>query len=71
MGELTVEGINPVLVDSFWNFLWAIRGSRWEVTCGLCRTRFRDTGWMLRSWVRCPACGTRNIVRSEGPRRRL
>jgi LSD1 subclass zinc finger protein len=41
--------------------------ARWEVTCGFCRTRFTNPVFeMLRgsvlSEVRCPACGTLNLL---------
>jgi hypothetical protein len=41
--------------------------SRWEVTCGFCRTRFqRVTSELMvgsrMSWVACPKCGTHNLL---------
>ncbi len=60
MGQLTIPAINPVLDRSWRSMRWLVRGARWELTCGLCRTRFADEGWMLRSTAVCPACGTRN-----------
>jgi rRNA maturation endonuclease Nob1 len=68
--QLRVEAINPVLDESWRSFRWVVRAARWEVTCGFCRTRFKDTGWMLRSSVVCPACGTRNLLPSASNRQR-
>lgn len=62
MSQLRVEAINPVLDEAWRSFRWVVRAARWEVTCGFCRTRFKDTGWMLRSSVVCRACGTRNLL---------
>jgi hypothetical protein len=41
--------------------------ARWEVTCGVCRTRFRrvliELLWgTSMSWVGCPACGAHNLL---------
>jgi hypothetical protein len=62
---LEVEAINPV--RSSW--LPANLGiiARWEVTCGLCRTRFSRVLPELMigsrmSWVGCPQCGTHNLL---------
>lgn len=62
MSQLKVDAINPVLDESFRSLRWLVRAARWEVTCGFCRSRFKDTGWMLRGSVVCPACGTRNLL---------
>jgi hypothetical protein len=77
MGQLNIEAINPVIVSGWGSLLWAFRGVEWEVTCGLCRTRFRSLAYLFASSIVCPACGTRNLVsnagwlwRPLGPRRR-
>lgn len=62
MPKLTVNAINPVFDESFRSLRWLVRAARWELTCGFCRTRFKDTGWILRSTAVCPACGTRNLL---------
>lgn len=73
---LNVEGIDPVQLV----WLPANLGiaSRWEVTCGRCRKRFRRVLWELMigskmSWVGCPHCGARNLLPHHpnvGPRDR-
>ncbi len=66
MGQLVVEAINPV-PDSWRSLRWMVRAFRWELTCGFCKTRFADTGWVARTTVNCPACGTKNMLLT-GPR---
>lgn len=62
---LEVEAINPVQVAWLPGNL-GIMG-RWEVTCGVCRTRFSrflvelPVGSRL-SWVGCSACGAHNLL---------
>ena len=60
MGQLVVDAINPVMDGSWKSLRWLVRAVRWDATCGFCRARFGDTGWILRSSVVCPECGTRN-----------
>jgi hypothetical protein len=60
-----VEGINPVQVGWLPGNLGLV--SRWEVTCGACRARFRrmlvELLWGSRlSWVGCPVCGAHNLL---------
>ena len=62
---LELEAINPVRVGPFFATFAVV--ARWEVTCGLCRTRFRRYVFELRvgsifSWVACPECGTHNLL---------
>jgi hypothetical protein len=66
MPQLKVEAINASRTGSFRSLLWAVRASRWELTCGFCRTRFKHTGWVFRSSAVCPACGTCNILPTAG-----
>jgi len=60
MGQLVVDAINPVMDGAWKSLRWLVRAVRWEATCGFCRTRFSETGWILRSSAVCPHCGTRN-----------
>jgi hypothetical protein len=62
MGQLTVDSINPQPTDSWRSLHWVVRAARWQLTCGFCRTRVQETGWWARSFVTCPACGTRNLL---------
>ncbi len=62
---IEVEAIDPVRVGWLPANLGPI--SRWEVTCGSCRARFRrglvEPLWGTRlSWVGCPACGAHNLL---------
>lgn len=62
---LEVEAINPVRFSWLPSNLGII--ARWEVTCGLCRTRFSRVVWELMigsrmSRVVCPECGTHNLL---------
>jgi hypothetical protein len=62
---LEVVAIDPVQLAWLPAFLGIF--SRWEVTCGLCRTRFRRFSWELMvgsrmSWVTCPRCGAHNLL---------
>lgn len=63
--DFEVIGIDPVQIGWLPANLSLL--SRWEVTCGLCRTRFRrwliEMFWGTRmSWVGCPACGAHNLL---------
>jgi hypothetical protein len=60
MARLTVDAINPELIEPWPAALTALGVVRWELTCGFCRTRFRRTVWMIWSLAACRACGTRN-----------
>jgi hypothetical protein len=64
MGQLKVQAINPVLVTGWLSLVWVVRGLEWEFTCGFCRNRLRRVTWMFASSIDCPACGTRNVVRT-------
>jgi hypothetical protein len=62
---LEIEAINPVRIAWLPGNLSIV--ARWEVTCGLCRTRFARFVVELMigsrmSWVGCPACGTHNLL---------
>lgn len=60
MGRLTVDGINPQLVERTPAVLWRFGLVAVDLTCGFCRTRFRAVIWVGREVATCPACGTRN-----------
>ena len=67
MGQLTVRAIDPILQNGVKGFLLGmIRGARWELTCGLCRERFRTLQHLFSPTAECPHCGTRNLM-TEGP----
>jgi DNA polymerase II large subunit len=60
-----VDGIDAVQVGGLPGNLGLV--SRWEVTCGVCRARFRrmqvELLWGSRlSWVGCPECGAHNLL---------
>jgi len=62
---LDVEAINPIRLGGLPANLGIL--SRWEATCGFCRTRFARFNWELMlgsrlSRVTCPACGTHNLL---------
>jgi hypothetical protein len=65
-GMLTVEAINPVLLSGWRSLIWMIRGAKWELTCGFCRTHFQSYAPMVASYIDCPSCGTRNRLSSAG-----
>jgi hypothetical protein len=68
MGRLTIDAINPQIVESWSTLFSLVRTSRWDLTCGFCRTPFRSTGRFLRAVAVCPFCGTRNrLVAPPGP----
>jgi hypothetical protein len=60
MGQLVVDAINPVMDGSRKSLRWLARAARSAATCGFCRTRSSDTGWVVRTSVVCPDGGTRN-----------
>ena len=68
MGRLTIDAINPQIVESRSTLLSLVRVSRWDLTCGFCRSPFRSVGRMVRTSAVCPYCGTRNrLVSPPGP----
>lgn len=38
------------------------RLTRWEYTCGDCRSPVRGLEDQLRGWTVCPVCGSRNLL---------
>ena len=61
MGRLTVDGINPQVVERTPTVLWRFGLIAMDLTCGFCRTDFRAVIWIGREVATCPACGTRNL----------
>jgi hypothetical protein len=62
VGPLEIEAINAERIDSWRSFSWVVRLTRWELTCGFCRLRFRRLAPFARSEIDCPQCGTRNLL---------
>ena len=63
VGTLTIDAIGAERIDTWRSLHWTLRLVRWEVTCAFCRLRFRRSTWYIRSFVECPECGTRNVIR--------
>ena len=62
MGRLTVDGINPQVVEHWPPLLWRLGMVGLDLTCGFCRTSLRVLWWPGREAANCPACGTRNLL---------
>jgi hypothetical protein len=62
MAPLTVDAINPQLVERMPPVLWRFGLIAVDLTCGFCRTTFRAVVWVGREVAGCPACGTRNLL---------
>jgi hypothetical protein len=62
MGRLTVDAINPQLVERMPPVLWRFGLVAVDLTCGFCRTNFRAVILVGREVAGCPACGTRNLL---------
>ncbi|HSL76593.1 MAG TPA: hypothetical protein VK867_06595 [Candidatus Limnocylindrales bacterium] len=62
MARLTVDAINPQLVERMPPVLWRFGLVAVDLTCGFCRTSFRAVIWVGREVATCQACGTRNLL---------
>ena len=62
MGRLTVDAINPQLVERMPPVLWRFGLVAVDLTCGFCRTTFRAVIWVGREMATCQTCGTRNLL---------
>ena len=62
MARLTVDAINPQLVERMPPVLWRFGLVAVDLTCGFCRNTFRAVIWVAREVATCPACGTRNLL---------
>jgi len=60
VNQLILDAINPVRTDTWSSLHWAIRGARWELTYGFCRTRFERVIYWVGTSIGRPSCGTRN-----------
>ena len=62
MGRLTVDAINPQLVERMPPVLWRFGLVAVDLTCGFCRTTFRPVIWVGREMATCQTFGTRNLL---------
>jgi rRNA maturation endonuclease Nob1 len=62
MAQRTLEAIDAKRTDTRGTLHWAIRSSRWEITCGSCRTHFPSAMPFYKSSADCPICGARNVL---------